>query len=527
MPKTQYIRHVLTVHKAEERVKPLLGMEKEIQVQAVDLFRKEAMKNHNIKCLNNSDDNFVRERASQKEEVPVMCTGCNGFYDKGYRARHQLKCPSNGKNLMLPMVALEKQVSNFENYSEGFKSLLNTLHLDAVAEVVKTDKIILMIGHRFFNSLKRKKDKKVECLKYVRSKMRLTARVYMAFKVQYDDQTEFIPSDLENNSADMFRRETITVLGEAVNKLCDKPEDTEALHEESSVTGQKSSLKISIFNLFKTNAQYLMGYFLIHNEDKKKDRVVDFLQVLKLLENEIFGDAFYDINFKKNVTSRKSKNLPNDDDVQMLLSECEEVMKSADVLDISSANFVPVRAATATYLIIFNARRGGEPPRLVIRQWEEAVNGEWMDEVPSGEDPELLVTYQTGKGINHLVPVMFPPIVHKAMQYLVNPEVRENANVSSANKYIFPSVGNSQNHASGWHSINDMLIRISKQGCINATRNRHRVASLLSKLQLTEKEKQLIFKHFGHSGKVNEDVYQSAAGSSQIESTGQKLLQVT
>jgi len=29
------------------------------------------------------------------------------------------------------------------------------------------------------------------------------------------------------------------ILGEAVNKLCDKPEDTEALYEETSVTGQK------------------------------------------------------------------------------------------------------------------------------------------------------------------------------------------------------------------------------------------------------------------------------------------------
>jgi len=85
------------------------------------------------------------------------------------------------------------------------------------------------------------------------------------------------------------------------------------------------------------------------------------------------------------------------------------------------------------------------------------------------------------------------------MQYLVNPEVRENANVSFTNKYIFLSVEKSQNHTSGWHSINDMLIRISREGCVNATRNHHRVASLLSKLQLTEKEKQLIFKHFGHS----------------------------
>ena len=45
------------------------------------------------------------------------------------------------------------------------------------------------------------------------------------------------------------------------------------------------------------------------------------MQVLKLYENELFGDAYYDINFKKNINTRKPIHLPNDEDVKLLLKE--------------------------------------------------------------------------------------------------------------------------------------------------------------------------------------------------------------
>lgn len=356
--------------------------------------------------------------------------------------------------------------------------------------------------------------------------MRLTARLYLAFKNVVGKQNEINPIELQNNAADMFRRETITLFGKAVNVLCEKEHDDET--DNATITGQKSSLKVNILYLVKSNAQLLMGFFLMNNQDKQNNQVDEFLQILKLLENEFFGDAYYGVNYRNNVNQKKP-NLFQQMKMcnYLLISECEEVMKTADVMDINSSNFVSARAATATYLIIFNARRGGEPMRLLKSQWDEALYGEWTDHMPEGDENDLLVTFQTGKGVNHLVPVMFPPQTHKPMQYLMNSDVRENANVSSTNTYAFPSVGNSQNHADGWHAVNAMLIKISRKGAINATKNRHRVASLLSRLQLTSKEKDLIFKHFGHSKNVNEDIYQAAAGTMQVQSTGQKLFHVT
>lgn len=102
----------------------------------------------------------------------------------------------------------------FDGLSEGFKSLLNTMHQDDVSDHIKVDPIILMIGNRFFGSLERKRDKKLETTKYVRARLRLTARVYLAFLDVYKSQNQIKLEDEKENAADMFRREVITFLGE-------------------------------------------------------------------------------------------------------------------------------------------------------------------------------------------------------------------------------------------------------------------------------------------------------------------------
>ena len=136
------------------------------------------------------------------------------------------------------------------------------------------------------------------------------------------------------------------------------------------------------------------------------------------------------------------------------------------------------------------------------------------------------ITYQTGKGSDHVVPVMFPHGTIKGMQYLTNPEVRANIGVNKDNPYVFSSTENSKGHAYGWHCISDILKRFSLKGAINATRNRNRVASLLGKLKLSEHEKSLIFNHFGHCKCINENVYQAVAGSVQLQITGKRLMEI-
>ena len=52
---------------------------------------------------------------------------------------------------------------------------------------------------------------------------------------------------------------------------------------------------------------------------------------------------------------RKPKVLPKQDDINLLLDECELIMKSIDSYDFPAHNYVSVRSAVATSFIIFNA----------------------------------------------------------------------------------------------------------------------------------------------------------------------------
>ena len=60
------------------------------------------------------------------------------------------------------------------------------------------------------------------------------------------------------------------------------------------------------------------------------------------------------------------------------MEECKKIVRSIDKFEHPANAFFYVGSATVTALTIFCALRGGEPARLQIQQWHEAVNGEWI-----------------------------------------------------------------------------------------------------------------------------------------------------
>ncbi|XP_065673105.1 uncharacterized protein LOC124805852 isoform X2 [Hydra vulgaris] len=353
VPQTRLKRHILLKHGTETSVLPLLTMNSEDQNCYVEIFRKEAIRNRNVSLVESGQTCFIRERKSkiQNDELPLMCFGCKGFYSRKYKARHQLVCRGTNTNLLIPMVSIASE--DYENYSNDFVNLLNTLQLDDIGNYIKTDKVILMIGSRSYSALKRKKDKVSETKRLVRSRMRLTARLYLSFKSIYNNQKAVKLDNILNNAADIYCREVITIVGEAINSLSEKSnEDSDHL----LLSAQKSGLKISILNLLKLTAKFLIGYFLVKNDDLKSQRVVDLLKVLKLYEDDLFGDAYYNLNYRKNIDLQKPINLPNEADVQLLIEGCNKIMNSIDDFQHPCESFVTILSATATCLTIFNAR---------------------------------------------------------------------------------------------------------------------------------------------------------------------------
>jgi len=127
------------------------------------------------------------------------------------------------------------------------------------------------------------------------------------------------------------------------------------LRASTSIKSQKSGLKVNILNLLKLSAKFLVGHFLVKNEEIRSTNVTNFIQVLKLYEYELFGDAYYDINYRKNVNSKEPTNLPQEDDINLLMEECERIMASSSTLDFPTESFTTVRS------YYFQRERGGEP----------------------------------------------------------------------------------------------------------------------------------------------------------------------
>ena len=69
--------------------------------------------------------------------------------------------------------------------------------------------------------------------------MRLLARIYLQYRKNYKEQSEIQMADILHNAPDMYRRETITILGKSIDDICDLEDEKSLI----STCGLKEGLK--------------------------------------------------------------------------------------------------------------------------------------------------------------------------------------------------------------------------------------------------------------------------------------------
>ena len=189
-----------------------------------------------------------------------------------------------------------------------------------------------------------------------------------------------------------------------------------------------------------------------------------------------------------------------------------------------------------SYFILWIIILGGEPARLLLDDYEQAINDSWidkqrvynLDEIDQRLIDVLKITYMTGKGNNHLVPVLIPPDTLPALRRLANPEVRKDLGILTDNIFLFASTRQSEGHTSGWHAVHNVMdtLTLKKPNNLKATSNRHRVSTLFSALDLPKRDREIFFKHMGHSADVNEETYQVPPAVQEITRVGKHLLSI-
>ena len=527
-------RHIMTVHRDCDQVKKIMGLPSKARDLHLRQMRRQGILKFNKKQLLTDSPCLQRERRRKKNSEMAMCNHCCGFFARKHFWRHKITCRSDTATepVAIPLSVM-KSTSNNRFLPEEFRNeILTKFSNDLTGKLCQTDTSILTVGRRLYDKMKRKQDKLAEVGKSVRMDMRRLASLFMTFKEISGERCS--DSCVHSDSSSMLVRSHFSSLEEAIDRRC-----IDADEIESASSKLKAGLKISYYYLLKKMAKIMKATFLERDEDSKAAEIDKFTDVLALNHNVVFGDAMYKINKNRQTKLRRPENLPREDDCQQLrdytLQRIEQLTNDQFQFW-STSEYCELRDLVLSRLTLFNARRGGEPARLTMTEWQEAVEGRWLNSTSVNNSSdierqlfrEFKLTYQTGKGNNHLVPVLFPSDIVTATERLCDSAVRTSCGIHKNNAYVFPNSKHSLDHVSGWHSVNRVATdaKIHSPELLNPTKMRHLVSTLYAARDVPEKDRQLFYMHMGHSEKVNSAIYQAPLAHQEVTKVGYHLQQI-
>ena len=93
---------------------------------------------------------------------------------------------------------------------------------------------------------------------------------------------------------------------------------------------------------------------------------------------------------------------------------------------------------------------------------------------------------------------------------------------------LFASTQLSDVQFSGWHAISEICSKIDleKPELITATNNRHRIRHIDRCIKSTESERDLLYKHMGHSAQMDKEVYQAPLALSSATLVAPNLMNI-
>jgi hypothetical protein len=449
-------------------------------------------------------------RNSEQQSQVVHCRICLGSYSKAYFYRHKKQCVEVNLNesvitrpsyVPATLLALHKD--------DEFLNILRSFHDNVVGQICRSDNTIMLVGRHLWQKDRTKVDKSDEVRKSVMADMRNLACLYDEFR----KNVSFSSSD----SIDMFKRENWLVLRDAIVTLTTR-DTTDCSTLESNV---KYGLKNAFYYILLKSADIIQGNALTTPGSKgisTVEEIKHFVLLLKHNQNAVFGDAKYLINKSRQERLRKPDRIPPEETLKDLREHTLGRIKSLTQLDIAAGHcgrseYVELRNLICSRLTLFNARRGGEPARLKVHQWE--TRHDWIDKSAIAQLDErekeifkkMDIIYGTGKG-NHLVSCMIPNDCKAGINILVTKSVREMVGILTENQFIFPNL-NSEHHLGGWDATNT----VSKQAgldssLLNATNQRGRMSTIYAGLDVAAEDRKFFYSHMGHSAQVNAGTYQ-------------------
>ena len=266
----------------------------------------------------------------------------------------------------------------------------------------------------------------------------------------------------------------------------------------------------------RTLAEIATLKYIKENADTK---VIEFQKFMYLYEGEY---SIYANNARAVYRKRKAyipEELPEEEDVKAvrsywineILRICRKVKKNG----IGRDDYRQLSKTTLVRLITFNARRGGEPSKLKLADWEGVKDDRWKrrTDIEQLNDPvektlagRLKLCYVKGKkkkdNSNSLMPILFTSETVEAIDSLV--QYRSEVGIADTNQYLFAR-GEGENYLVGWYTLQAISkqIVLKRPKLITPTRTRKWLATMMQLLDMTDAELTWLTNHTGHSKNVH------------------------
>ena len=181
--------------------------------------------------------------------------------------------------------------------------------------------------------------------------MRTLAALYLKF-----NEIAIVQSKENIKVKGMFIRTSFRMLEDAIEQL--SVDDSNSL---------KSEAKSLLGNVLKRSIKVFKGFFLMNGNDKGAEELDKIAAVLNARWGVLFANAESEVVCNRQETLRRPEELALEEDVtkvrQYTVSEIENILR---LITITSSAYVQLRNLTVTRLTFFNARRGGEPSRIIL-----------------------------------------------------------------------------------------------------------------------------------------------------------------
>ncbi|XP_055999196.1 uncharacterized protein LOC125672892 isoform X3 [Ostrea edulis] len=515
--------HIKRKHKNEESVVNALSLPKELRDREFQTFKKEGIfkVNSNLLSKEASPDfeNLLHERRFVKSNSTVVCSLCKGFYSKRRIARHKKTCFRAENCTDYPTSFNVTLLRNDEEYSDKYrKEILEGFHENEVGKLIRNDAWIKQYGYLSYQNFEGT-EKRAEKRKSLMSKLRRLGHLYLQFK---KIMSEKHPNFAFTSCREMFKRDNILGIQSAINSIT-------TTDNENVI---KSGLKVSLRYLIADVCKVMRAYFLFTRQDEEAEEMSKFISVLQVYWPSFFATAEESVLKKRQSDLRRPSKLPKEEEIDRLIIFTKEVIKNlssgAGYQILENNNYCELRNTVVCRLTLCNARRGGEPSRMTLTEWNDAFNDVWVDPTKindvTDEDKKLLCEYKIAyihaSKVSKLVSLLIPEDCWKAMKILADPEIRRHADINVKNKFVFPSVKNSLTHVTGWVCVNNVCRKAGLKHCVTATGMRHYMSTAYARKSVSAAERELFFKHLGHSRRMNEDVYQTPLAIQTITTVG-------